>query len=172
MTPPDARTAENPMSMAHEDPSRWAPRLDRLLDEMQALYVELDGLSAQQGALIDAADTDALLGVLGERQRVVAQLEGAGERFDPFRRRWEELMSALDAARREAFAVRVKRLMETIGRISERDDRDRKALEQQRMAVTDEMASLSRGRSAMAAYGGGRAAPGGAQGPMYQDRQG
>lgn len=152
----------------HGDPARWAPRLERILDQQDALYSELDELGQRQSELIQRGETEELLDVLGTRQRVIDQLGAAMEAFQPFGRRWDELMASLPEDRRQRYAQRVEELSGVIRRIADRDQEDQRALERQRAVVADEMASVSRGRSAVAAYGGNRRT---SDGPTYQDRQ-
>jgi len=167
MNDANANQRNDPAPDPHGDPARWAPRLERILDQQDALYAELDELGRRQSELIQRGDTEELLDVLGTRQRVIDQLGVSMEAFQPFGRRWDELMAALPEDRRRRYTSRVEELSGVIRRIAERDQEDQLALERQRAAVADEMASVSRGRSAVAAYGGG----GRTAGPTYQDRQ-
>lgn len=166
-----ARAAGEP----HGDPARWAPRLRRILDEQRALYDRLDALSIRQSELVLGGATDELLAVLGERQIVVDQIWSSSDEFAPFQRRWAELMSALPAEQRLQFSAVALELAEIIERIAERDDADRRELERQRATVAAEISSLNRGRTAVAAYGGGAAgAPGtstASSEARFQDRE-
>lgn len=148
-------------------PDRWRARLERIIEEQRGLYERLDGLSARQSSLIREDDTDALLGVLGERQAIIDRLGALTEEFAPFRAQWRELMGQLDERSRDAFNRQIDELAARINAIAQRDERDREALDERRGRVTGELQGLSKGRGAVAAYG----RPGASQ-PRYQDREG
>lgn len=152
----------------HGDPARWAPRLQRLLDEQRSLATELETLARRQREHIAAGDTDRLLAVLGERQVVIDRLSRVVADFQPFRDHWEELMAALPPARRDAFAAATRDVAGAVERVGERDEEDRRELERRRAGVAAELSSVTRGRSAVAAYGRAPGAPG----PRFQDREG
>ncbi|MGP1310931.1 MAG: flagellar export chaperone FlgN [Phycisphaerales bacterium] len=151
----------------HADPARLAARLESILTEHETLYGRLDELSAQQSTLIDEENTDRLLGVLAERQRVVDRLLVVGEELKPFQARWDDLLDQVDGERRETLRSKVASIQDAAKRVNDRDERDRARLAAQRKSLADEIAGVSRSRGALNAYGGK-----GASGPRYQDRQG
>lgn len=160
----DGQTFPDP----YADPARWAARLSRLLDEQRSLYESLDSLSRRQARHIEDGDADTLLSLLTERQRLIERLAKATEEFAPFRRSWPDLMRALPEDARAGFEERVRLLAELIGVIAERDEQDRRALEDRRGMIAAELGVVTRGRGAVAAYG----RPGGESPPRYQDREG
>jgi hypothetical protein len=154
---------------AHTNPDHLRARLNRLLEEQEALYAALDTMSREQGEHIHSEDTDALLGVLGRRQVVVDRLASVGAEFAPFKDKWPEMMARLDAASRTRFNERIDALASTVSAIAERDERDRAALEDRRGRIAGELDGVRRSRGAVAAYAtNARVAPG----PRYQDREG
>lgn len=152
----------------HSDPRIWVGRLTGLLDQQHEQYALLESLSGRQSELIQSNQTDALLSVLAERQAVIDRIADIGERLDPFRQRWTELMGQVSETTRQTIRDRVDALAELIERIAERDERDRADLEQQRTMVSRELAGLRKGRGAMVAYSGKPAR----SAPMFQDREG
>lgn len=151
----------------HLDQARWAPRLGRILGEMRELQRQLEDLGDRQSVLVESGDLESLVGLLAERQAVVDRLNDAGERLAPFTRRWTELLGVVEPERASAFAHAAADIAASMSRLAERDEADRMRLEALRASIASEMNSVSRGRSALAAYG--ESMPGG---PRYQDRQG
>lgn len=152
----------------HENPRVWVPRLRGALDRQYELYERLDALSREQSGLVRADDTRALLGVLAERQTVIDQITRVNEEIEPFRRSWDRLTPLLSDDERATLSERLDALAELIEQITRRDDADRAALEQRRTDVAKELGVVSRGRGALAAYGGRP----GTSGPKFQDREG
>ncbi|MEC9373903.1 MAG: hypothetical protein VYC34_08665 [Planctomycetota bacterium] len=151
----------------HADPARWAPRLERLIERQESLIARLDELGSQQRSLIEQGDAEPLLTLLARRQSLTEQITRCAEEFEPFRLEWDVFMSKLSDEQREVVCDRVISLGERIRQVAMRDDEDRQALERQRASVGDQLAGLSRGRGAVAAYS--RESGGG---PRFQDRNG
>ncbi len=156
-------------------PALWAPRLARILERQRDLCLSLDAMSVRQSELVAADDTDALLGLLGERQTVVDELTALSAELEPLKAVWEAEGSRLPAEQRDritGFVEEIGRLVEGIGR---RDESARLRLEERRAAISRELAGISRGRGAVAAYSGGAAGPLAANRhiePQYEDRRG
>lgn len=148
-------------------PSRWAPRLDRVLAEQETLYAALDALSQSQAPLIESDDGPGLLRVLAQRQETLERIAASNEEFAPFRANWADLMNRLDDGRRASFDARIDSLADRIERIAKRDDEDHRALGARQVRTTERLADLARGRSALGAYG-----PASSRGPRFQDREG
>ncbi len=157
----------------HGSAEVWAPRLARVLDRQREVYERLESLSLSQAGLIQADETDRLLDVLGERQRLIEQLGALNEELAPFTERWGELAPRLSEPMREELRRRFDDVSRLVGSIAERDEADRCALEARRGAVGRELEMVSRGRGALSAYarsqGGG---PESGSNPRYQDRHG
>ena len=111
-----------------------ADLLIKLLERLQALAEQLAGLADKQAALIDAGDSDALLAVLTNRQRIMDQFT-AGQ---------DSLTRLSDAARRDepagqATQERIGALIEDISDrltdIMRLDEKDRSLLEASRDGV-------------------------------------
>ena len=161
---------ENPLvaEVKTGDPSRWLPRLNKLLDEQCELCVGLDTLSARQTQAVGVGDTDGLLRILGQRQTLVDRVTDINALLEPFRVRKEELLGRLAPAQREGVVQRVGKIAALVESVRARDDQDRIVIEKMRTAVADELANLTRVKGAAAAY----ARNGGGSGAVYQDRRG
>ncbi len=142
-------------------------RLRRLLGEQKAIYDQLDTLSERQRELIASDDVPGLVEVLTRREALLESLSQLAEAVAPFRARWDEILERLSGSDRQAVGRLVNDLTESARRIADRDEADRQALEARRRIVSDELRSVSRGRSAMAAYGSPSQTH-----ARYQDRSG
>jgi hypothetical protein len=131
------------------------------------LFEKLHSLSQQQSGLIDCEDTDRLLGVLGERQAVIDELEKSRRALEPLRSQWEASLSRMESGWRADVAARLEAITQLAGAISRRDEHDRERLSTARGKVVSELASLSVARRASGAYGGTSGKPG----AKYQDRE-
>jgi len=162
------------LSMLDQPTSRWTPVLLKLLDEQRELCMRLESLSREQTSHVEAGRTDALIGVLSDRQRVIDRVVEINDRLEPFRSRREALMNRMSSGEQQGVQVRIDAIADSVERVRARDDADRLALEKQRSIVGDELTSLTRGRGAMTAYGSpsasARADGGNVTG--LQDRQG
>lgn len=145
-----------------------------LLEEHRRLYQQLDGLSQRQSELIDSGDTDGLVAVLTERQGVIDLLDHGNRRLEPARRDWDRVSAEVSHDDREHVRLMLSEVTQIAGRVTARDEEDRRRMESQRDSIADEMVSLTRSRKAFAAYGA-PGASGAAQtgaGPRFQDREG
>jgi len=76
-------------------PAGWLPTLTTILDEQDASTSELEALSEKQASLIERAETDELLSLLGQRQRLLDAALTSAHRLEPFVEQWDEFMGAL-----------------------------------------------------------------------------
>jgi hypothetical protein len=144
-----------------------AKRVESLLIEQHELFDRLDALSQRQASLIRADETDRLLRLLSERQGVIDQIAGTNAQLEPYRGRWEAFLDELPVPNRERVRKRLDAVAHLAGVIAQRDESDRLELERRRDAMAVELAKISNGRGAMAAYGGTR----GHASPQFQDRE-
>lgn len=149
------------------DPARWAPRLERLLSEQEALCADLDALATSQREMIDSGDAERLLSILTQRQGLLAQLEKSNDELAPFRTHWDECMNRLESDQRDRFNARAEAIMQLFESIAARDEEDCHRLGARRVEVAQRLGEVTRNKSAMSAYGNPRTAS-----PRYQDREG
>ncbi|HVU64272.1 MAG TPA: hypothetical protein VHC70_09870 [Phycisphaerales bacterium] len=163
-------TIDNALALDVEsgEPSRWLPRVSKLLDEQCELCVGLDSLSARQTQAVGIGDTDGLLRILGQRQTLIDRVAAIGTALEPFREKRDALLARLSPAQREGIVQRVGKIAALVESVRARDDGDRVVLERMRSGVADELANLTKAKGAAAAY----AANGAARGPVFQDRRG
>ena len=164
---PDRESGAESLS-PHDRPEVWGPRLLRIVEDQVGQFRELDRLSRDQAALISAGRSDELLSLLGARQDVVDRITALNGHLEPFLASWKTLADALPAPLREDVRRRMDELDQLVRLIADRDAADQRALEQRRIVVQDELAALSRNRTAVAAYAANGAVPR----ARYQDRSG
>jgi hypothetical protein len=141
--------------------------IDRLLERQHELFARLDGLSQRQSLLIAQGQTEALLEVLGERQRVIDGIAETNAFLEPYRCRWDHVMSGLAEAVRGRLRSRLDAMALLADGIAKRDESDRLELERRRNAVAGELAQINRGRGAVSAYGAGPGTPP----PTFSDQE-
>ncbi|MCA9293653.1 MAG: flagellar export chaperone FlgN [Phycisphaerales bacterium] len=158
---------------AHEKASDWAPRLEHILHKQLELYRQLAALSTRQQALIAQDQTDGLMALLTDRQRVIDQISEVNREVEPFATQWTSLVGQLEAEPRQRLGLLLEELDQLVAEITSRDEQDRKVLESRRAEASDALDDVSRKRAALGAYGGPRP---GVQTthvtPRYQDRKG
>ena len=141
--------------------------IDRLLERQHELFRQLDGLSQRQTVLVTQGQTEALLEVLGDRQRVIDGIAETNAFLEPYRCRWDGVMGGLPEAARSRLRGRLDALALLADTIARRDEADRAELERRRNAVAGELAQINRGRGAMSAYGARPEGPA----PAFKDQE-
>ena len=164
---PQDRSAMIPPPTGEGETLGPSPSAARVLAEFRSLIQEygvLDGLSRRQAGLIRVGDSESLLRLLDERERVIARLDQHSRRLSPVRSRWGTFTESLSESERGELRAVMDELTEIAGRIAHRDDADRSALEQRRGEIAREMGGVANSKRAMSAYTQGTS------GPNFQDR--
>lgn len=135
------------------DPAQLdSTRLMDLLGKQRDLYRGLRELSEKQRSMIAGDRPELLLGILRHRQDLVTTLARLNEELGPFRRNWDSVYAALpDPQRRQASEIlhEVNSLLHVILRT---DQEDGALLSARKQAVGEEIADVSGGQAANAAY--------------------
>jgi len=127
-------------------------RLLKLLGEQRELYGRLRELSAKQRELLSSDRPEQLLGILRERQALVAALSRLNEALAPFRRDWENTYRNLpDDVRRQAGSL-LQEINELLRHILRSDQEDGALLSARKQAAAQQIAEYGGGQSANAAY--------------------
>jgi len=165
---PDAHDASGGASIGVDiDSPAACARLERLFEEQAGLCERLWELAQRQGELVASQQSDAVLGVLAERQVLVDAVVGLSSQLEPFRRSWDRVRAGLDADRRERIRKLTDRIDDLLGQIDARDRADGELLSQRRATATEGLTTVRQGRGALSAYSSGS----GGSSPRYQDRQ-
>jgi len=159
----------DPASAAPLDPAVALPELLASLEVQRTTVERLERLASRQAELVESGRTDALVGLLAERGRLV-------EAFVADQSRSAALAAALAAGRDRVAAAdraevdaRVRALEAAVARVLARDAEDQARLARRRDEAARQVRAVDAGRSALAAYGGGLGAR---PGPRLADRRG
>lgn len=144
----------------------WSATLDTLLEQQASSVGQLDALSQRQHELVESERPERLLGVLAERQGVVAELTDLMEKMEPFNRLWPTIVMATEPGKRDDIVRRVESIAQMIERVNQRDAEDHTVMTQKRDSIAQRLAGVQGGKAAVAAYGNNRPA-----GPRFQDRE-
>lgn len=126
--------------------------LIQLLLEQRSLYARLANLADTQHSLITSNEPQRLLGVLADRQKLIAELERLADKMKPYQQQWSQMRSELPPSEAE----RVDRLLGEVdallAKVLAKDAEDAQLLAARKGAVGQEMSTLKAGKQAKAAY--------------------
>ena len=125
--------------------------LIKLLERQQALAEQLDELTRRQAKLIEAGDSDGLLALLAQRQRIMDQFLGAQDSLGRLSEACKRDESATEGARRR-IGVLIDDISNRLSEIMGRDEKDRDLLEKHREGVGETLSGLSHANQARQAY--------------------
>jgi hypothetical protein len=141
------------VTITHVEP---ADQLIGQLERQQALAEELWDLARQQGALVEAGDSEGLLSLLARRQsvtdRFLAAQEGMAALCEACR-----AAGGTAAPSRERIAALMGGVTRRLEEVLARDEQDRALLDALRARGAQEMAGLGTAREAQRAYVGAHA---------------
>lgn len=146
---------------------QWAAQLASLVDSQVERYQSLAQITRVQSEAVENADTDALLSALAKRQVVIKQITDANATLNPFIAAWNAHESQIPPALTTTIRQSMGKLDVLVEEINAADERDRKALEAKRTAISSELAGVNQKRTAINAYAGKPQA-----GARFQDRRG
>jgi hypothetical protein len=127
-------------------------RLLTLLAQQRDLYVKLRELSDKQRSLITGDRPELLLSILRDRQDLVTSLARLNEHLSPFRRNWDALYAALPEDERTQSSSLLQEINGLLRVILRTDQEDSALLSVRKQTVAADLAGLSGGRTANAAY--------------------
>ncbi|MHC4217160.1 MAG: hypothetical protein ACYSU7_01770 [Planctomycetota bacterium] len=134
--------------------SQTPPSADRLIEMLlhqQQLVGELDRLADGQMALIDGGESDALLDLLTDRQRLVDELSAGQDRLTGLSESLRETDTVTEGVR-DRVAELVDDIADQLSRIVNRDEQDRVRLRTERDRTADEISGLHTAKQAQHAY--------------------
>ncbi len=123
-----------------------------LLERQQSLYERLRSLSDQQGQMVASGSTEALLGLLAQRQQLIDELGRINTDLQPYRSQWPQFKEQLAEPDRRRISALVEQAEQMLSGIIEQDNRDRQQLEQSKVQLGGEMGRVSQGGAMMRAY--------------------
>ncbi|MBT8486205.1 MAG: hypothetical protein HKO59_13370 [Phycisphaerales bacterium] len=144
------------MSNASSSESRWSRELLRVLGEQQAIVNELVTLGERQSGLIASADTEGLLALLAERQRLIERFTAAQQDMGVVTDGLAPNVAVADDER-----GRIQELIADISRqlaaVMTQDEADQAKLEKARVAAREAVNTVDTARLARQAYRQGQA---------------
>jgi len=123
-----------------------------LLGEQVELLVSLRALTQEQARLVDDEQSHDLLGVLGQRQQLINQLDTLNVDLGPFCARWSVWWQTLDSASRQRITPVVQQTQQLLAAIIEADERDREKLQAAQGRIAAELGRVHHTGAARKAY--------------------
>lgn len=124
-----------------------------LLRRQGRLFDRLSALADKQRALIANEDTQPLLRILAERQKLTGELEGIGRAMAPWRAEWGRARAALSAEQRAEVDALVEGMNGRLESLLQSDEEDARRLQVRKQRVGDELRATRSNRQALSAYG-------------------
>ncbi|MCP3903352.1 MAG: flagellar protein FlgN [Planctomycetes bacterium] len=133
----------------------WSDELLAVLERQHALVEELAGLASRQAALVERRQTDALLALLDDRERIITQFTRSQAEMTRFTEDLDTRLGAVDDAERTRIQTLMGQIGDRLTEVMQRDAEDQQVLETARGEVKSELSTLNRSRQARHAYQGG-----------------
>jgi chromosome segregation ATPase len=137
--------------MPDPDTTVSADRLIQLLLRQQELVGQLDKLADGQMALIDTGASDALLELLGDRQKIMDELAAGQERLNSLSEALRGRGEVADGERDRIAQLRDD-IAQRLSRIVSRDEQDRARLRTTRDRTAEALSGLHTAKQAQRAY--------------------
>lgn len=145
----------------------WADQMFEALERQHALVTELSMLAERQAVLVEEARTEDLLGLLGERQRVVDGFTGAQDDVTRLSEATDADPESLDPEQRTRLRTLIDGIGERLAAVMRQDATDQDRLAARRDETKAAIAGIGTARAAQRAYIG-RGTPA----PRFSDRKG
>ena len=151
----------------NEAARRDGRRLTELLTQQRDAYRRLRDLAMTQRGAIESDQTEALLRILGDRQRAIAELTEINAELEPFRSRWDQTRQTMEPTERLNVSDLVAEVQQLLVAILDQDEGDCDVLKQRTADARHSATVATVGQQINSAYGGAgyRAAQ-----PKYVDR--
>jgi hypothetical protein len=144
----------------------WIEELTKLLEYQHSIVDELAQLADRQAALIREQQTDALLGLLADRQQLIERFTGTQADLNRIAGEVEARVGEVTVEQRTEIQRKIGAIGDRLAQVMQRDERDQETLQAARDRSKEELTSLDSASRARHAY---MRRPGGNR---YADRQG
>jgi hypothetical protein len=144
----------------------WLEELTTLLESQHTIVDELAQLADRQAELIQNQQTDALLGLLADRQNLIERFTGTQADLSRMAGEIEARIGEVSIEQRTAIQRKISTIGDRLAQVMQRDERDQQTLEAARERTREELTNLDSASRARHAY---MKRPGGNR---YADRQG
>lgn len=126
--------------------------LVQLLEHQRVLYRRLRLLAERQRTLVVADESNSLLELLGERQRLVDGLVQLTSQMAPYRTRWTQLYQEMEETARRQVTSLLEEVNGSLSSILSSDSNDTATLMARRDSVGQQLGVLGESARAGAAY--------------------
>lgn len=140
----------------------------RLLTEQRGLYQRVQETGGRQAELIENGDTQGLLAVLSERQKLIETLGQLNQRLIPHREVWSRTVEKAEPDLRRRVKGLIDETQELLDAILARDEADRKNLQSRFKRLGEQLHENHNAGRAVSAYGRRPGTPA----PRMTDQQG
>ena len=137
--------------MTETEANASADRLIELLQHQQELVGQLDDLAHGQMQLIDSGESDALLDLLGDRQKIVDELTSSQDSVVGLSRSLHG-RDDIAAGARDRITALVDDISDQLLRVVNRDEQDRARLRTARERAADGLSQVRTAKRARQAY--------------------
>ena len=148
-------------------PGEWASSLIELLERQHTLVSELSSLADRQQTLVNDRETEALLGLLSERQEILDQFAPMQEHLASLTANIDRRITEVGEPDRTRIQSLIKEIGDRLSVVMAGDERDQQALEAARGETARDLQDLDTARVARNAYRGAAVAT-----SRFADRQG
>lgn len=133
------------------------------LSQQLSLYEQLLRLCDLQRDYIASERVDDLLGLLSQREVILQEASAIEARILPLKQRWKEVAVRLDAAKRGEVEVVLRKIRETLGKITSSDADDAMVLQQRKLDVRKQIRGTGQQQQVVHGYAKSAYAQGQAQ---------
>lgn len=137
---------------ALQDPSTIGNELVTLLTQQKRHYTQLQQLAEQQRTLIQAGQSEPLLSLLAQRQKIVNAIGKLHTQLAPHQQNWDAIKDHLDHECRGRIEGLLGDLQTMLNGLLEHDQKDCDELSTRKQQIANEMAAAGKGRVATTAY--------------------
>ncbi len=123
-----------------------------LLGRQVRLYDQLQNLADKQRGLIANEDTQPLLKILSQRQKLTQELTQLGKDMAPFREHWTEVRQELGEGERKLADDLISKANNRLKSLLASDEQDAQMLKIRKQRVGSQIGTTNFNRKAMSAY--------------------
>ncbi|MGJ8636220.1 MAG: hypothetical protein ACSHX5_05210 [Phycisphaerales bacterium] len=138
-------------------------RIDALLTQMRTLCTQIDAIGERQQQLLDNDELEAFVESLNSRNPMIESLARKSTQVEQFLE-----LDGVGADQVRSARLQLDDMSMTVTKILRRDAEQQVVVEKRRDELSKQLSGVGNGRTAVRAYGGGKAPPK----PTYQDREG
>ena len=157
------------MTEPEHPPEAAARRLTKLLTAQRDLYEEVRALSQRQSEEISQGSAGDLMSLLGQKQKLISEVELLGQEAAPLHAICEDAADQLDPDIRAGLEEAVGNLRTLLAEIVSLEDECQNALSGAKDGAAEKIEKLQKGKMLHKAYGGGKKA---SRTARYKDQNG